>query len=201
MAQRSLHVVTKVYYRSISCFATVSQQTAPLAVLRFPTHSGPFYTIWFSKFTQNVTKSDHKDRSHPHSTEHDTLPIAYLISKQAVPYRTRGSTYWPGVSTPMTQSLADLSTTNHNPWRSQPSPPFQTLLKAEHRTSPRSPHITTDGSQHSQHSTQAKLNIIKMKTLVWWLKTAGLSNTTNHRNPIQKYEGLGNQLIHVVCVY
>jgi hypothetical protein len=29
MNQRSLHAVTKVYYRSISCFATVSWQTVP----------------------------------------------------------------------------------------------------------------------------------------------------------------------------
>jgi hypothetical protein len=55
--------------------------------------------------------------------------------------------------------------------------------------------------QHSQHSTQAKLNIIKMERLVRWLKTAGLSITTNHKNPILKYESLGNQLIYVACVY
>jgi hypothetical protein len=35
MAQRSLHAVMKVYYRSMSCFATVPPQ-ALLAVLRFP---------------------------------------------------------------------------------------------------------------------------------------------------------------------
>jgi hypothetical protein len=40
----------------------------------------------FRQFTKNVTKTDHKDRSHPHSTKHDTQPITYLISKQAVPY-------------------------------------------------------------------------------------------------------------------
>jgi hypothetical protein len=113
MAHRSLHVITKVYYRSMSCFAMVSQQTAPLVVLRFPAHSGPFCTMWFSQFTQNVTKTNHKDRSHPHTTEHDTQPIAYLISKQVIPYRTRGGTYYPGVSTPMTRPLADSSMTNH----------------------------------------------------------------------------------------
>jgi hypothetical protein len=31
--------------------------------------------------------------------------------------------------------------------------------------------------------------------------TAGLSNTTNHKNPILKYEILGNQLMHVASVY
>jgi hypothetical protein len=49
--------------------------------------------------------------------------------------------------------------------------------------------------------TQVKLNIVKMERLVWQLKTAGLSNTTNHKNPILKYESLGNQLLHAACVY
>jgi hypothetical protein len=31
--------------------------------------------------------------------------------------------------------------------------------------------------------------------------TAGISNTTNHKNPILKYEILGNQLMHVASVY
>jgi hypothetical protein len=145
MAQRSLHVVTKVYYMSMSCFAMVSRQTAPLTVLRFPTHSGPFCGMWFRQFTQNVTKTDHKDRSHPHSSEHDTQPIAYLISKQVVPYRSRDGTYCPGVCTPITQFLVDSSMTKHKPWRSQPSLPFQTLHKPQHRISLRSPHVTTDG--------------------------------------------------------
>jgi hypothetical protein len=48
-----------------------------------------------------------------HSSEQGTLPIGSLISKQADPYRTRGGTYCPGVSTPKTQSLADSSMTNH----------------------------------------------------------------------------------------
>jgi hypothetical protein len=78
----------------------------------FPT-SGRFCTMWFRQFTQNVTETDHKDRSHPHSTEHDTQTIAYLISKQAVPYRTRGGTCCHGVSTPKIRSLANSSMTNH----------------------------------------------------------------------------------------
>jgi hypothetical protein len=36
MAQRSLDAVTKVYYRSMLSFTTVSQQIVLLAVLRFP---------------------------------------------------------------------------------------------------------------------------------------------------------------------
>jgi hypothetical protein len=33
------------------------------------------------------------------------------------------------------------------------------------------------------------------------LKTIGLSITTNQKNPIIKYEGLGNQLMHAASVY
>jgi hypothetical protein len=73
---------------------------APLAVLRFPAHSGPFCTIWFRQFTQNVTQTGHTDKSHAHSTEHDTEPTAYLFSRQAIPYRTHGGTCCLGGSTP-----------------------------------------------------------------------------------------------------
>jgi hypothetical protein len=86
---------------------------SPLAVLRFPAQSGPSCAMWFGQFTKNVTTTNYKDRSHPHSTEHDTQPIAYLISKQAVLYRTRGGTYCPRVSTPKIRSLAYSSVTNH----------------------------------------------------------------------------------------
>jgi hypothetical protein len=55
--------------------------------------------------------------------------------------------------------------------------------------------------QYSQHSAQVKLNIIKMERLVRRLKTVGLSITTNHKNLILKYEGLGNQLMHAASVY
>jgi hypothetical protein len=67
-------------------------KVAPLAVLRFFIQSAPFCTMWFRQFTKNITKTGHTDRSQPHSTEHDTQPIAYLINKQVVPYRTRGGT-------------------------------------------------------------------------------------------------------------
>jgi hypothetical protein len=48
-----------------------------------------------------------------HSSEQGTLPIASVISKQVVPYWARDSTYCPGVSTPKTRYLANLSMTNH----------------------------------------------------------------------------------------
>jgi hypothetical protein len=47
------------------------------------------------------------------SSEQDTLYTTSLISKQAVPYRTRGGTCCHVVSTPNIRSLADLSMTNH----------------------------------------------------------------------------------------
>jgi hypothetical protein len=152
MTQRSLYVVTNVYYISMSCFATVSWHMTPLAVLRFPTYSGPFCTMWFGQFTYNVTQTDHTDRSHTHSTEHDTQPISYLISKQAVPYRTCGGTYYPEVSTPMTQSLADSSTTNHITWRTRT---VSTILNLAQTTAL---NLTTVTSHHDGWKTNT-LNI------------------------------------------
>jgi hypothetical protein len=101
MAQRSLHVITKVYYMSMSRFAIVSPLNATLAVLRFPHQMSP------SKY---VTKYD----IDPHSTEQDTLPIVFLISKQVTPYQTRGGTCYRKVSAPKIQSLVDSSTTRHD---------------------------------------------------------------------------------------
>jgi hypothetical protein len=80
---------------------------SPLAVLRFPTQNGPICIMWFRHITKNVAKTDHKEGSRSHSIEHDTQPTAYLISKQVVPYRTRGGTYCSRVSTAKIQSLAD----------------------------------------------------------------------------------------------
>jgi hypothetical protein len=54
---------------------------------------------------------------------------------------------------------------------------------------------------YSQYSTLAKAQHHRDGRFVRKLKTAGLSNTTNHKNPILQYEGLGNQLTHVASVY
>jgi hypothetical protein len=74
---------------------------------------------------------------------------------------------------------------------------------SNHSIEPHHGHLTSRQmeDQHSQYSTQVKLNIIKMERLVRRLKTTGLSNTTNHKNPILKHEGLGNQLMHATSVY
>jgi hypothetical protein len=99
----------------------------------------------------------------PHTTKQDSQPTASLISKQAIPYRTHGDTCCPRVSTPKTRSLADSSMTNHITWWILSVPTIPTLLKLQHRTSPRSTHITMDGRPTLSTLRQAKLNIIKMK--------------------------------------
>jgi hypothetical protein len=137
MPQRSLHAVTKVYYGS---YAKLCQGSAPyhsIAKVSWGSHGtmaplAPCEPGWVTTLIF-------------HSSEQRTLSTSSLIIKQAVPYRTRGSTCCPGVSTAKTRSLADSSMTNHKPWRSQPSPPFQTMLKPHHLISPRSSHITTHG--------------------------------------------------------
>jgi hypothetical protein len=176
MAQRSLHVVTKVYYRSMSCVATVSRQTVLACSAKVYRTNIPSCTMWFRQFAMYVTKTDHKVCCHPHSTEHETKPIAYLISKLVIPYRTRGGTCCPGVSTPNIQSLADLSMTNHITWRNPAVSTIPTLLKPQHRSSPLSNHISTDGKP-SLTKTQAKLNITKDGKSCMTLMTAWLSIT------------------------
>jgi hypothetical protein len=136
-----------------------------------------------------------------HSFKQDTLPTASLISKQVISYRPHGGTCCPEVSTPMTRSLADSSMINHKSWRSQPSSLFQTLLKLQHQISPRSPHIMTDGrpTLSTLHASQTQHH--KDGKNCTTVMTVELSNTTKHKNPILKHEGLDNQLIHASSVY
>jgi hypothetical protein len=158
------------------------------ALLRFPeqmvpacsakvSHTNiPSCTLWFRQFTKYVTKTDYKVWCHPHSTKHDTQPIAYLISKPVVPYRTCGGTCCPGVSTPKIQSLADSNMTNHNTWREPTIFTIPTLLKLQHQSSPRSNHILMDG-RPSLTKTQARLNITKDGKTCTTLMSAWLSIT------------------------
>jgi hypothetical protein len=87
------------------------------ALLWFFTHSGLACSAEVSRtqwtLLHHVVQAVHTDRSHPHSTEHDTQHIACLISKQVVPYQTRGDTCCPVVSAPKIRSLADSSMTSH----------------------------------------------------------------------------------------
>jgi hypothetical protein len=157
-----------------------------LAVLRFPTQNSPPCTMWFRQFTKNVTKTDHKVWCHPHSAEHDAQPMVYLISEQAVSYRTRGGTCCLRVSTPKIRSLVDLSMTNHITWRNPTISTIPTLLKPQHRYS-WSNHISTEGRQ-SLIKTQAELNITKDRKTCTTLMTAWLSITNQVWTQILKYE-------------
>jgi hypothetical protein len=102
----------------------------------------------------------------PHTTEQDSQPTTFLISKQVVPYRTCGSTCYPRVSTPMTRSLADSTITNHNTWR---NPTVSTIPSHAQTTAL---NLTTVASHHNGCKTnilhtqqKSKLNIIKMEDL------------------------------------
>jgi hypothetical protein len=96
-----------------------------------------------------------------HSSEQGKLPIASLISKQIVPYQTRGSTCYPGMSTPKTRSLTDLSMPIHNTWR---IPTVSTIPTHAQTTTSTLTMVTLhhDGwKTNTQHSTQAKLRLVR----------------------------------------
>jgi hypothetical protein len=133
--------------------------------------------------------------------QQDKLTRAFLISQQAVPYRTRGGTCCPGGSTPETWSLADSSMTSHITWRNPTVSTSPTLLKPQHRSSPWSSHISMDGRPNTLTKTQAKLNITKNGKTCTTLMTAWLSMSTQY-NPNPKVWGLGTVLNHASqCVY
>jgi hypothetical protein len=105
-----------------------------------------------------------------HSSEQGTLPTASLISKQAVPYPTRGDTCCPGVSTPMTQFLVDSSMTKHITTR---IPTISTIANLAQTTASNLTTVTShhDGWKTSTLNTpQVKLNIIKMERLACHLR-------------------------------
>jgi hypothetical protein len=186
------------------------------ALLWIPTQSGPAcsaevsHTKWplLHHVVQAVHKEYHKDGSHGQVTKTGaistqpsmTQPIAYLISKQVVPYQTRGGTCCPGGSSPNIRSLVDPSMTSHITWRNPTVSTIPTLLKPQHRISLGSIHISTDG-RPSLTKTQAKLNITKDGETCMTLMTAWLSITTQY-NPNPKVWGLGTILNHAgQCVY
>jgi hypothetical protein len=112
MTKRSLHAVTKIYYKSMSCFAMVfwvdmryhgSACSATIFRIDLRYHN-PSCTMWVWVKSQTIS----------HSSEQDTLHIVFLINKQAISYRTHGDTYYPGVSSPKIRFLADSSTTCHD---------------------------------------------------------------------------------------
>jgi hypothetical protein len=135
-----------------------------------------------------------------HSSEQGTLPTSSLISGQAVRDTWRLLLSWRVylyylVLSRFKHDKAHYLMDSNHLHHSKPC--------SNHSIEPHHGHLTwwRMEDQHSQHSTQVKLNIIKVEILVRRLKTAGLSITTNHKTPILKYDSLGNQLMHVACVY
>jgi hypothetical protein len=167
------------------CYDFLNKRS-PYVVLRFPTQTSPLAPCGSGRL-QVWSKIDHKLWCHPHSIEHDTQPITYLISKQAIPYQTHGGTCCPGVSTTKIQFLADSSMPSHITWRNPTVCTIPTLLRLQRRSSPQSNHILTDG-RPSLTKTRAKLNIIKDGKTCTTLMTARLSITNQVCTQIQKYE-------------
>jgi hypothetical protein len=157
MAQRSLHAVTKVYCESYAKLSKGSTQYHSIAKVS-----------WGSRrTTAPLAPCEHGRVTTPnsHSSEQGTLPTTSLTSKQAVPHQTHGGTCCPGVSTPVTRSLADLSITNHITWR---TPTVSTIQNLAQTTAS---NLTTATSHHNRWKTntlktpQVKLNIINMERL------------------------------------
>jgi hypothetical protein len=96
--------------------------------------SGPSCTLWPCRYR-------HTSPTHPTRQ----LTSGFLISQQSIPYQTRGGTCCPEVSTPKIWSLADSSITNHITWWIPIISTIPTLLNPQHRASPRSTQISTDG--------------------------------------------------------
>jgi hypothetical protein len=109
MAQRSLHAVTKVYYRLYVKLCYDSTQYHSIAKVSRGSRgiTAPLAPCEPRRVTTSIS----------HSPEQDTLSTASLISRQVVPYQTHGGTCCSGVSTPKTRSLADSSITVHTTWR------------------------------------------------------------------------------------
>jgi hypothetical protein len=165
----------------------ILEQTVPACSAMVSRTNVPSWTMWFRQFTKYVTKTDQKAWCHPYLTEHGTQPIVFLISKQVVLYWTCGGTSCPGVSTPKIWSLADSIKTNHITWRNPTISTIPTLLKPQHRSSPRSNHISTDG-RPSLTKTQAKLNLTKDEKTCTTLIIAWLSKANQVWTQILKYE-------------
>jgi hypothetical protein len=71
------------------------EQMVPACSAKVSHTNVPSCTMWFRQVTNYATKYD-AIPTQPSMTQ----PIAYLISKEVVPYRTRGSTCCHEVSTP-----------------------------------------------------------------------------------------------------
>jgi hypothetical protein len=163
MAQISLHAFTKV---NPSSYVLLCHRFPLVGYNRIP--SGPFRSCYgfpllgTTKYPQALLAPyDHIGIAKPVPLiQWDKLTRAFLVSQQAIPYRTHGGICCPGVSTPKIRSLADSSMTIHITWQIPSVSTIPTLLKSQHRSSPWSNHISTDGRPNTLTKTQAKLNII-----------------------------------------
>jgi hypothetical protein len=90
------------------------EQTVPACSAKISRTNVPSCTMWFRRLTKYDERYVTKYDDILHSTEQDTQPIVFLISRQAVPYWTHGGTCCPSMSTPKIRSLADSSTTCHD---------------------------------------------------------------------------------------
>jgi hypothetical protein len=180
MAQRSLHVITKVYYRSYARLCYGSTQYHSIANVFRGSH-GTMASLAPREPRRVIT-------SISYSSERFTLPTVPLISRQAVPYWTHGVTYCPGVSTPQTRSLVDLSLTIHIMWWI----PIISTISTHAQTT--TSILTTVTSHHDEWKTKTLNNNTSQtqhhkdgKTSTT-LMTAWLSITNQVWNQILKYE-------------
>jgi hypothetical protein len=147
--------------------------------------------MWFRRFTKYVTKYETKSVAN-HSTEQDTQHIAYLISKQVVPYRTRGGTCCPGGPTPKIQSIEDSSTTCHDGINHL----HHSNRCSNHSIDPHMVILHLDRWKTTTLSQRHKPNSIsqRMERLVWLFMTAWLSITNQVWTHIPKVWDLGNNI-------
>jgi hypothetical protein len=165
------------------CYSFLNKRS-PLAVLWFPTQMSPPAPCG-SGSSQSMSQS--LITKYGAIPTHDTQPIVFLISKQAIPYRTCGGICCPVVSTPKIRYLADSSMTNHITWLNPTVSTIPTLIKLEHRSLPQSNLISTDG-RPSLTKTQAKLNITKDGKTYTTLMAAWLSKANQVWTQILEYE-------------
>jgi hypothetical protein len=158
MAQRSLHAVTKVYYETYAKLCQGSTQYHSIAKVSRGSRGTTSPVAPCEPGRVTTPKS--------HSSEQGTLPTTSLISKRAVLYWTHDGTCYPGVSTPMTRSLADSSMTNHITWQIPTISTIPNLAQttASNLTTVKS-HLDLWETKHSHKDTSQTQHHIRWKDL------------------------------------
>jgi hypothetical protein len=148
-----------------------------LQLLRFP-HIGYNRIPSSPSYTLRPYRYSHTSPAHPIRQ----LTRAFLISQQAIPYRTRGGTCYPGVSTPKIRSIADSSTTFHDDINHL----HHSNHCSNHNIDPHRGHLTSQWMEdhNSYKDTSQTQHLKRWKTcMTTKLTTAGLSNSITI-NPI-----------------